>query len=54
MNESSHLGMFDRSMQPIDCDEIARVARFVLSKIKSSDPEQYACLLESIDKSDPL
>jgi hypothetical protein len=54
MNEYSHLGMFDRGMQPIDCDEIANVARFVLGKIKSVDPEQYGCLLDSIGKPDPL
>lgn len=54
INEYSHLAMFDRGMQPIDCDEIAKVARFVLSKIKQVDPEQYACLLESINRPDPL
>jgi wobble nucleotide-excising tRNase len=54
MNEYSHLGMFDRSMQPIDCDEIAKVSRFVIGKIKLADPDQYTCLLESIGKHDLL
>jgi wobble nucleotide-excising tRNase len=54
-NEYSHLGqMFDRSMQPVDCDEIAKVARFVLNTIRDSDFEQYTCLLESIGKTDPF
>jgi wobble nucleotide-excising tRNase len=54
-NEYSHLsGMFDRSVQPIDQNEISRLAQFVLKKIKSNDAEQYQCLLESIEKPDPF
>lgn len=54
-NEYSHLvSIFDRSMQPIDNDEIAKMARFVLQKIKANDPAQYQGLLKSVDKQDPL
>jgi wobble nucleotide-excising tRNase len=54
-NEYSHLASsFDRSVQPIDHDEISKLANFVLEKLKKNDIEQYRCLLESIDKPDPL
>jgi len=54
-NEYSHLGeVFDRGAQPIDCDEISKVARFVLKKIKDNDTDQYTHLLQSINKSDPF
>lgn len=54
-NEYSHLNdMFDRSVQPIDLNEISGVARLVLTRFKVKDPEQYKCLLESIGKPDPI
>lgn len=54
-NEFSHLtGIFDRSVQPIDYPEIAKLAIFVLKKIKDNDSDQYDCFLQSINKPDPL
>jgi wobble nucleotide-excising tRNase len=54
-NEGSHLGgAIDKAMLPSDCDEIARAAKFLLSKIKAADKDQYSCLLKSIGKSCPL
>ena len=53
--EFSHLGdMFDRSVQPIECAEISKVATFVLGKIRDNDPVQFKCLLESIEQPDPF
>ncbi|MFS8181417.1 AAA family ATPase [Pseudovibrio denitrificans] len=50
-NEFSHLEeIFDRSMSPVDYDEIQKLARFVLKRIKEADIDQYASLLESIGK----
>jgi wobble nucleotide-excising tRNase len=55
INEYSHLqGAFDRGMQPIDRSEIAKVADFVLAKIKEKDPDQYQSLLMSVGLVDPL
>ncbi|MBL0940387.1 MAG: AAA family ATPase [Gemmatimonadaceae bacterium] len=55
VNELSHLGeRFDRSVQPIDIAEISKVAAFVLTTIRHRDPEQYSCLLESVEREDPL
>jgi len=49
VNEFSHLGgQFDRSMEPIDHAEIARLAQFVLNKLRSNDEVQFDCLKESI------
>jgi wobble nucleotide-excising tRNase len=54
-NEFSHLGgIFDRSVQPVDQAEISKLAKFVLKKIKDNDCDQFECLLESIDRSDPF
>jgi wobble nucleotide-excising tRNase len=54
-NEFSHLGgIFDRSIQPVDYAEISKLAKFVLKKIKHNDKEQFSCLLDSIDKTDPF
>lgn len=54
-NEFSHLKeRFDRGRQPIDSQEISKLARFVLKKIKDNDPVQYQYLLKSIGESDPL
>lgn len=55
INEYSHLGgAFDRSVQPVDSAEISKMANFVLKKFKESDKSQYECLLQSIDKPDPI
>jgi wobble nucleotide-excising tRNase len=49
VNEFSHLsGQFDRSVEPIEHAEIARLAKFVLKKLKDNDEAQYECLKESI------
>ncbi|GAB7527371.1 AAA family ATPase [Paraburkholderia sp. 2C] len=54
-NEFSHLGEFiDRSAQPIDCAEIASIAKFVLKKIRDNDKEQFGYFLLSIEKTDPF
>jgi wobble nucleotide-excising tRNase len=54
-HEYSHLGTaLDRAAQPVDRDEIVKVACCVLSRIRKTDPGQYESLLNSIDKSDPL
>jgi wobble nucleotide-excising tRNase len=50
VNEFSHLsGQFDRSVEPIDHAEIARLAQFVLKKLKDNDEEQFDCLTESVN-----
>ena len=50
VNEFSHLsGKFDRSVEPIDHAEIARLAQFVLKKLKANDKEQFDCLTESVN-----
>ncbi|MCG5260485.1 AAA family ATPase [Cupriavidus gilardii] len=55
INEFSHLGEFiDRSTQPIDCTEIASLAKFVLKKIRDNDKEQFDHFLLSIEKTDPF
>ncbi|MDO9184917.1 MAG: AAA family ATPase [Bacteroidia bacterium] len=49
INEYSHIGEhFDRSMEPVDIDEINKISNAVINKIKISDPDQYEALLESI------
>ncbi|WP_186055094.1 ATP-binding protein [Burkholderia gladioli] len=54
-NEFSHLGEFiDRGAQPIDCSEIATVAKFVLKRIRDKDKEQFDHFLLSIEKTDPF
>ncbi|WP_454742286.1 AAA family ATPase [Cupriavidus necator] len=54
-NEFSHLGEFiDRGAQPIDCAEIASVAKFVLKKLRDNDPQQFDHFLLSIEKPDPF
>lgn len=48
-NEYSHLlGVFERSISPIDVPEMKKTAQFILHKIKEKDPDQYNALLESI------
>ncbi|MCY0389862.1 AAA family ATPase [Robbsia sp. Bb-Pol-6] len=55
INEFSHLGEFiDRSTQPIDCTEIASLAKFVLRKIRDNDRQQFDHFLLSIEKPDPF
>lgn len=54
-NEHSHLEEFiDRGMVPMDCAEIARTAKFVLSTMKAKDHEQYHHFLSSINAVDPI
>jgi wobble nucleotide-excising tRNase len=54
-NEFSHLGEFiDRGTQPIDCAEIATIAKFVLRKIRDNDKNQFDHFLLSIEKTDPF
>lgn len=54
-NELSHLhGRIDRCAEPIDFSEISTTARYVLSKMKSSDAEQYKCFMESSSLDDPI
>ena len=49
VNEYSHLGeQFDRGLEPIDLDAISKISKAVIEKIRTSDPEQYAALIESI------
>lgn len=50
INEFSHIGeQFDRGMEPIDVEEINKVAVLVLSRIEQVDTPQYEALLESIN-----
>lgn len=49
LNEYSHIGeQFDRGMEPVDVDEIKRIAVLVIEKIKESDLDQYTALVQSI------
>lgn len=49
INEYSHIGEhFDRGMEPIDIDEISKISKLVIDKIKMSDADQYEALLQSI------
>ncbi len=55
VNELSHLGgAIDRGMQPIDYEEITRMSRYVLKKMKSRDAVQFNELLRAVGKSDPI
>jgi len=48
-HEYSHIGgQFDRGMEPIDVEEISKVANAVLNKIRADDPDQYESLIESV------
>ena len=54
-NELSHSGeIIDRTMRPVEYDEIAKLANFVLKKLRSSDSDQYQALLDAVSKPDPL
>lgn len=49
MNEYSHLEeRFDRSMEPIDVDEITKISNAVIEKIRQKDPDQLIALYQSI------
>lgn len=49
INEYSHIGeQFDRGMEPVDIDEIKKIAVLIVDKIKQSDPDQYIALVDSI------
>lgn len=49
MNEYSHLeDKFDRSLEPIDVDEIAKISNAVIEKIRQKDPDQLTALYQSI------
>ncbi|MEO6520526.1 MAG: AAA family ATPase [Mucilaginibacter sp.] len=53
-HEFSHIGgQFERGMEPIDVEEISKVANAVLNKIKADDPGQYASLVESVSDAQP-
>ena len=48
-NEFSHLvGLFERSMLPIDIPEMKKTSEFILKKIEEKDKDQYDALLKSI------
>ena len=48
-NEYSHIGEhFERGMEPIDIEEIKKISKVVIDKIKTTDVDQYEALLESI------
>lgn len=48
-NEFSHLvGLFERSMLPLDIPEMKKTSEFILRKIKEKDKDQYDALLKSI------
>lgn len=54
-NEYSHLGgVIDRGIQPVDCDEISKVAEHVLRKMKLDDAVQFADLLSAVGRTDPF
>jgi wobble nucleotide-excising tRNase len=53
-HEYSHLAGLDRAAEPIDRNEISRVAQFVLAALRSADGDQYRDLLASVGKADPL
>ncbi len=49
INEYSHVGeQFDRATEPVDREEIKKVAQIVLERIKHQDADQYHALLESV------
>lgn len=48
-NEYSHLaGVFERGSTPVEVPEMQSVAKSILERIKSKDPDQYSALLKSI------
>ncbi|RZK11132.1 MAG: RloC protein, partial [Flavobacterium sp.] len=49
-NEYSHIGeQFERGIQPIDIDEIQKISKAVIDRIKIKDNDQYEALMESIN-----
>lgn len=50
INEYSHIGeQFERGMEPVDIDEICKISKIVIEKIKKNDPDQYDALVQSIE-----
>lgn len=55
INEYSHnRAEIERSLRPLDKPELAKVARFILRKIREHDGEQYRELIAATGKSDPI
>ncbi|MES2428387.1 MAG: AAA family ATPase [Bacteroidota bacterium] len=51
INEYSHMeDQFDRGMQPIDMDEIVKVSMAVIDRIRTTDPDQFEALLDSVNQ----
>lgn len=51
INEYSHMeDQFDRGMQPIDMDEIIKVSDAVITRIRTTDPDQFDALLDSVNR----
>ncbi len=49
INEYSHLGEnFDRGLEPIDIDAIKKISEAVMSKIETTDKDQFDALIESV------
>lgn len=50
INEYSHIGeQFERGMEPVDIDEICKISKIIIDKIKENDPDQYEALVQSIE-----
>lgn len=50
INEYSHIGEhFERGMEPVDIDEISKISKIIVEKIKENDPDQFEALVESIE-----
>lgn len=50
INEYSHIGEhFERGMEPVDIDEISKISKIVIEKIKENDPDQFEALVQSIE-----
>ncbi|MFH7010677.1 AAA family ATPase [Flavobacterium sp. FlaQc-52] len=50
INEYSHIGeQFERGMEPVDIDEISKISKIIIKKIKESDSDQFDALVESIE-----
>ena len=55
INEMSHEpGAFERTMRPVDSEEIHEVAQEILKRIRAKDRTQYDELLRGIGKEDPF
>lgn len=50
INEYSHIGEhFERGMEPVDIDEISKISKIIIEKIKENDSDQFEALVESIE-----